>query len=71
MVRHELCQPVNLTIAHLQHASGIFQHRARLQSPKSDDLRDMVTAIFTLNVTDHFLTPRFTEIDVEVGHRDA
>ena len=69
MIWHKLRQPINMAVAHLKDAASIFENRARLQSPKGNDLRDLTTAVFLLNVTDHFLTPCFAEIDVEIGHR--
>ena len=71
MVGNQLCEPVHLAIAHLEHPARILQHSARLQSPESDDLGDLVAAIFLLDVTDHFLAPGFAEVDVEVRHRNA
>ena len=69
VVRDQLGQPVDLTIAHLEHAACIFQNRARLHRPEGDDLRDMICAIFLLDIADDFAPPRFAEIDVEVRHR--
>ena len=71
MVGHQLAQPVHLAIAHLQDAPGIAQHRAGLQFAESDDLGDVIAAIFGLNIADHFAAPGFAEVDVEVRHRDA
>ena len=45
MVGDQLGEPVDLAIAHLQHAAGILEHRARLQLSEGDDLRDLVAAI--------------------------
>src|SRR3546814_4885205 len=66
MVRHQLREPVDLAIAHLEHASGVLEHRARLQLTKGDDLRHRVAAVFLLHVADHLAAPRFAEIDVDV-----
>ena len=71
MVGDELGKAIDLAIAHLEHAPGILEHRARLQPPESDDLRNPVAAIFGLDVGDHLVAVGFAEIDVEVGHRDA
>ena len=42
VVRHQLAQPVDLPIGHLQHAADVAQHGARLQLAVRDDLRDAV-----------------------------
>ena len=46
MVGDQLGEPVDLAVAHLQHAAGVLEHRARLQPPEGDDLRDLVAAVF-------------------------
>ena len=71
MVGDKLGEAIDLAIAHLQHTPGILQHGAGLQATEGDDLRDMIAAIFPLNVADHFLAPGFAEIDVEIRHRHA
>ena len=71
MIGHQLGEPVDLAIAHLKHAAGVLEHRARLQLSEGDDLRHLVAAIFFLDVADHLAASRFAEIDVEVGHRHA
>ena len=60
-----------MAVAHLQDAPRIAQHRARLELAEGDDLRDVVVAVFLLDVTDHLAAAGFAEVDVEVGHRDA
>ena len=71
MVGDQLCQPVNLPIAHLQHTACVLEHGPRLHCPERDDLRHMVRAIFLLDIADDFAAPRFAEIDIKVGHGDA
>ena len=71
MVGHHLAQPIDLAVAHLQDASGVAQHRARLQFAEGDDLRNVVVAVFVLDVADHLAAARFAKVDVEVGHRHA
>ena len=66
---HLLTQPINLAIAHLQHAPGVAQHRPRLQFSKSDDLRNLTRAVFFLDITNDFATARFAKVDIEVRHR--
>src|SRR3546814_16356113 len=67
----QLGEPINLAVAHLEHAAGILEHRARLQFSEGDDLRDLIAAVFLLDVADHLATPGFAEVDVEIGHRYA
>ncbi len=69
MIGHQLGKPVDLTIAHLKNAPGILEDRAGLELSEGDDLRDMIDAIFLLDVADDFTAPRFAKINVEVGHR--
>ena len=71
VVGHHLAQPVDMAVAHLQYPPRIAQHRARLELAEGDDLRDVVVAVFLLDVTDHLAAAGFAEVDVEVGHRDA
>src|SRR3546814_7438542 len=51
-VGHQLGEPINLAVAHLEHAAGILEHRARLQFSEGDDLRDLIAAVFLLDVAD-------------------
>ncbi len=69
IVRHQLAQPVHLPIRHLQNAAHVAQHRARLQFPVCDDLRNPIRAILLLNVADHLIALVLAEVDVEVRHR--
>ena len=71
VLRHHLAEPVDLAVGHLQHAADVAQHRARLQRSEGDDLRDLVAAVFLLDVADHLVAAVLAEVDVEVGHRDA
>ena len=71
MVGDQLGEAIDLAIAHLEHAAGVLEHRARLQFTEGDDLRDLIAAVFLLHVADDLATPGFAEVDVEVGHRDA
>jgi hypothetical protein len=70
ILRHQLGQPVHLPVRHLQHATDVAQHSARLQRSEGDDLPDLLAAVAFLHITDH-LTAVLTEVDVEVRHRDA
>ena len=69
--RHELAQPVDLAIGHLQHAADVAQHGARLQLAEGDDVGDALGAIALAHIGDHLVAPVLAEIDVEVGHRHA
>ena len=71
IVRHQLAQPVDLTVRHLQHAADVAQHGARLQLAVGDDLRDAVVPVLALHVADHLVAAILAEVDVEVGHRHA
>jgi hypothetical protein len=46
VVRHQLAQPVDLAVGHLQHAADVAQHGARLQLAEGDDLGHPVAAVF-------------------------
>ena len=71
VVGHELADAIDLAVGHLEHASDVAQHRARLKLAEGDDLRHPVAAIALLHVADHLVAPVLAEIDVEVGHRHA
>ena len=71
VVRHQLAQPVDLPVGHLQHAADVAQHRARLQLAVRDDLGDAIVAVLVLDVADHLVAPVLAEVDVEVRHRHA
>ena len=69
--RHELAQPVDLAIGHLQHAADVAQHRARLELAEGDDVGDAVGAVALAHIGDHLVAAVLAEIDVEVRHRHA
>src|SRR3546814_7906228 len=46
MIGHQLRQPVDLPIAHLEDTAGVLEDRARLQLSEGDNLRDRVAAVF-------------------------
>ena len=71
MVRHHLAKPVHMAVTHLQNAPAIAQHCACFQLSESDNLRDMVVAIFLLDIADDFTAPRLAKVDVEVWHGNA
>ncbi len=71
IVRHQLAQPIDLPVGHLENAANVAQHGARLQLAVGDDLRHAVRAVLLLYVADHFFPAVLAEVDVEVGHRHA
>ena len=71
VVRHELAEPVDLAIGHLQHTADVAQHRARLQLAESDDLGDAIGTVLLLHVANDLVTPLLAEVDVEIRHRHA
>ena len=56
---------------HLQNASDIAQHKARLQFTESDDLRHLIAAIFRLHISNHLIATRLTKINIEIRHRNT
>ena len=71
ILRHQLAEPVDLPVGHLQHAADVAQHAARLQRAEGDDLRDVVAAVAFLHVADDLVAPVLAEVDVEIRHRHA
>ena len=71
VLRHQLAEPVDLAVGHLQHAADVAQHAARLQRAEGDDLRHLVAAVALLHVADHLVAAVLAEVDVEVRHRHA
>ena len=69
--RHELAQPVDLTVGHLQHAADVAQHRAGLELAEGDDVSDAMSAVALAHIGDHLVAPVLAEVDVEIGHRHA
>ncbi len=71
ILRHKLCELVDLPVGHLQHAPDVAQHAARLQRTEGDDLGDLVAAVALLHIVDHLAAAVLAEVDVEVRHRHA
>ncbi len=71
ILRHEFRQAIDLPIGHLQHATHVAQHAARLQRTERNDLPDLIAAVALLHIADHFAAAVLTEVDVEVRHRHA
>ncbi len=69
--RHQLGQPVDLSVGHAQYAAGIAQHRLGRHRAVGDDLADPVATVFLRDVVDHLVASIHAEVDVEVGHRHA
>ncbi len=69
--RHELGDPVYITVAHPQHAAAVAHDGLRRHGAVGDDLRDALSPVLLRNVVDHAVAPVHAEVDIEVGHRDA
>ncbi len=65
---HELRDPVDDAVRHLEHASGVAERRAGGHLRERDDLRDAVAAVLLGDVVDHALAALDGEVDVHVGH---
>ena len=50
--RHQLGEPVDLPVGHLEHAADVAQRGARLQRSEGDDLRDAIRAVALGDVVD-------------------
>ena len=71
LIGHQLAEPVDLAVGHLQHAADVAQHGAGLQLAEGDDLGHAVRAVALAHIGDHLVAAVLAEIDVEVGHRHA
>ena len=71
IIRHQLAEPVDLAVGHLQHAADVAEHGAGLKLTEGDDMGDAVGAITLAHIGDHLVAAVLAEIDVEVRHRDA
>ncbi len=67
-VRDELCDPVYLTVRHVQGPADIADHGLRLHRPEGDDLGDPVGAVLLGDVTDDLFPALHAEVRVDVGH---
>ena len=68
---HELGELVHLAERHFKHPADVAQDAARQERAEGDDLRHAVGAVALAHVSDHFVATVLTEVDVEIGHRDA
>ena len=68
---HELAQPIDLAIGHLQHAAHVAQHGAGLELAEGDDVGHAMGAVALAHIGDHLVAAVLAEVDVEVGHRHA
>ncbi len=71
VLRHHLCELVDLSQRHFEHPADIAQDAARQERAEGDDLRDAVGAVAVAHVSNHLVAPLLTEVDVEIRHRDA
>ena len=69
--RHELAEPIDLAVGHLQHAADVAQHRARLELAEGDDVGHAMRAVAFAHIGDHLVAAVLAEVDVEIGHRHA
>ena len=70
-MRHQLAETIDLTVRHFQNATDIAQHSACLQGSECDDLGYLIPPVLSLHIADHLFTAVLTEVDIEVGHRNA
>ena len=71
IVRNHLGKIVALGVGNLQNPSDIANHAFGTQRAKRDDLGDMVFPVLSLHILNDFSSPGLTEVDVEVGGRNA
>ncbi len=69
--RNELRDPVDVTVAHAEHATRVAQHGLCRHRAVGDDLADLVAPVLARDVVDHRIAAVHAEVDVEVGHRHA
>ena len=68
VVGHQLANPVDLRIRHLQYPAHVPERRAGLQGSERNDLGHPVSAVFFLYICDDFVPAVLAKIDIEVGH---
>jgi hypothetical protein len=71
LVGNELGDAVTEGVAHVQHATDVADSRACGHGAEGGDLAHGFLAVLVLHVVDHPVSVGLTEVDVEVGHRDA
>ena len=69
--RDQLGDLVDVLVRHAHDAADVAHGGAGGHGAEGDDLRDMVAAVFFVDVVDDFLAALVAEVDVKVGHRDA
>src|SRR4051812_45006360 len=69
MAGYELGEPVDVAVAHLEHSTGVLEHRPRLQASEGDDLCNLVSTVLLLDVQDPLVPMSCAEVDVEIRHR--
>ncbi len=71
LVGDGLGDPVDLAVAHAQHAADVADRRPGQHRAEGDDLGDVVLAVLAADVVDDLVPPLVLEVDVDVGHRHA
>ena len=71
LVGHGLRDPVDLAVAHAQHAADVADRRPGEHRAEGDDLGDVVLAVLAADVVDDLVPALVLEVDVDVGHRHA
>ncbi len=70
-LRDQLGDPVDERERMTQHAADVTHDRLGSHRAVGDDLRDVIATIFIRDIFDDPVTSLHTEIDIEVGHRNA
>ena len=66
--RHHAGDPVHFVVGHAQAASHVAQGGLCSHRAESDDLGDLLAAVFVDDVVQHFVSPVVLEVEVDVGH---
>ena len=68
VIRHKLCDGINLRIRHCQSSADISYSTSRRHCSECNYLCHMVRAIFSYDIIYNFLSPVFTEIHIKIRH---
>ncbi len=69
--RDQFGKPINLPIGHLQNATNVPNSGFGQERAEGDDLGDAITAVFLLDILDHFLPAIHAKVDIKIRHRHA
>src|SRR6185503_20016849 len=69
--RYQFGDALHFGVRHFERPAYILDRRLRGERPEGDDLADRVATIKTGNVIDNIAPAADTEIDIDVGQRDA